>query len=392
MQNTDIKVPVAFVCEPECKGLDHIDFNSEFLRTLLNAGYRVSFLGDRRHIRILQEKLKNICYKEKLYYIASPLVPLHVFFPIRILFDTRFLWQVFKKAKHQNATKLVFLSCNQTNLYVIKLFSLLFRSLRVDVVIHGILEEVATGHPYWGYRNPINLFTRIPFWFGFALQTKTTRRCRLIVLAPWIKNEIKRIFPRLEENIDFIYHPVPLNQKDIYPTIKKKKISICWIGILNSLKGGDAFNEIVSRITSRKDINIEFHLLGFVNDVRFTIHRNVILHGSLHEFLPESVMKKLAPQMDYAILTYPIDSYKLTASGAFATALGYDLPVICLKNRYFSSFFEEFGDIGYIFESVDEIIDLLVEHQEELLKKHDAFLVAIEETRRAINEFNKSKL
>ena len=79
-------------------------------------------------------------------------------------------------------------------------------------------------------------------------------------------------------------------------------------------------------------------------------------------FIERKEFENLISDIDYALYFYTKDKYKITASGAVLDAINARKPIIALKNDYFSYLFGKYGQIGYLFESIEEMgnrIDLL---------------------------------
>lgn len=64
-------------------------------------------------------------------------------------------------------------------------------------------------------------------------------------------------------------------------------------------------------------------------------------------------------QMDAFLFLYDINSYQLSASGALLEAIWNEKPIIALKNAYFEYMFNKFGPMGYLVDSVDDLINII---------------------------------
>ena len=70
-------------------------------------------------------------------------------------------------------------------------------------------------------------------------------------------------------------------------------------------------------------------------------------------------LEKRIEELDIILFLYPCNSYKLMASGAILDALSMQKPIIALKNDYFEYIFKKYSAFGYLFDSIDEIIEVL---------------------------------
>ena len=63
-------------------------------------------------------------------------------------------------------------------------------------------------------------------------------------------------------------------------------------------------------------------------------------------------------QLDYILYLYPVNSYKLTASGAIMDALKLEKPILSLYNDFFNALLKD-NPIGYIKGSVEELAEVI---------------------------------
>lgn len=85
--------------------------------------------------------------------------------------------------------------------------------------------------------------------------------------------------------------------------------------------------------------------------------------------------------LDYILLLYPADTYRLIASGAVLDCIRFRKPVLALATEYFRYLFDKFGRFGYLADSVDELTELL--RHPERLPRSDYDFDAIAEALRA---------
>ncbi len=373
------------VVEPECKGYSHIDFNTSIIRTLVNSGEQIIFIGDSTHIAILKQK----CHSNVSFFsLKTTNIHKNLFY--RLIIDFIFIFKIFSIAKINKTSKVIFLSCNAPNLYVIKLFSWINSNLYIDVYVHGILEEIATGKPYLGYRNPFNWY-KILFWFGWPFLLPAPHTFRFILLSPSMCKEVRKIYRNFKIRLDAITHPIP----DLYYEQKKNILinsrpilRLAWFGILNHAKGGSDFKRLIEAVTLA-NAPVSFDLLGFCNDPSLDLSTNLKLHGDPTHFLSDMKIQQVVPLIDYAIFTYPANSYKLTASGALCTALGYSIPVLCLENNYFRDFFIMYGDIGKMYKNIEDLKEDLIKNTNELIKARNKYVENITNLKNIINTQNQ---
>ena len=51
----------------------------------------------------------------------------------------------------------------------------------------------------------------------------------------------------------------------------------------------------------------------------------------------------------------------MTASGAFTDAVNFEKPIIAIRNEFFDYYFKKFGNIGYLFDNIDDMAEKMIE-------------------------------
>lgn len=132
------------------------------------------------------------------------------------------------------------------------------------------------------------------------------------------------------------------------------------VGTIRKEKGLEQLLSIGRTLTSVD--NVEFYALG-----RVTCDPNLLTDAGIL-YIPESdkdyVSKEMLNQyidkMNCLIFTYPIDSYKFTASGALFDAIDREKIILSLHNDYFDGIFE-ITCFGKLFETVDDMVIFLLQ-------------------------------
>lgn len=60
-------------------------------------------------------------------------------------------------------------------------------------------------------------------------------------------------------------------------------------------------------------------------------------------------------ELDYILLLYPTDTYRLIASGAILDCIRFRKPVIALRTDYFEYLFDKLGPFGILVNDIDEM-------------------------------------
>lgn len=259
------------------------------------------------------------------------------------------VWNVILALKQRHDEVLFF---NYNSLWSLKIVNYICKRRKTDIIVacHGELENFLNG-------TKLNL----PAQAGLNLFTNSNweiaEKLHFCVLGKSILKNISNVviakhvpkFISFEHS--FIPHRVEHHKIDnvlrigTVGTIRKQK------GLADILAIGKALSPIP---------NIEFYALGRItcnpdllikSDIKF-------IPGAEKNYVSKAILNRYIDTMDCLIFTYPIDRYKLTASGALFDAIDREKIIFSLHNDYFDEIFN-MVDIGKLFDSVDEMIEYL---------------------------------
>lgn len=253
-------------------------------------------------------------------------------------------------------SKQTYLLFNSCNVLALPWLLLLNRLLKKNIVIslHGDIEYfVSNDKQFW---KP---------WFWFALVYKFSfaylvRRSgiRFIALSESIKQNVLRIYPRIETNLIGINHPYFFHEE--YSLKQKmlnddKRLVIGILGRLNSSRGLDDFLRIVKHFEA--DLKTGVLVLKSIGGRPFGLDVDTwkdVEWGDLRP-MPREVFDAKVLSLDYILCLYPVESYRFTASGVAMDSLEYLKPIIGLKNHFLRAM-PHSEDVGFLYDTVDEVI------------------------------------
>lgn len=150
-----------------------------------------------------------------------------------------------------------------------------------------------------------------------------------------------------------------------------KELYLGWIGVFNTVKGGTNLLQIADQLDLRANRNIQLSITGRIfYDIQVLLDRGIRLpHNKGLAMLSREEFNKSISVLDYILFLYPVGTYAFTASGAIMDAIDRRIPILALKNDYFNYIFSKYGSIGYLADTVDELVDM-IEH----LEKDKSFL------------------
>jgi len=194
-------------------------------------------------------------------------------------------------------------------------------------------------------------------YYKICIAFPKTKNYHYLVLGDRIRKNLVKLIPSINNNLVAIDHPY--SEKKMRNTNHNyQKIKIACIGWGIQGKGIDDFNNLVSKYYNNNHNLIEFYYIGKLeNDV--IIDQRIILPFPGNKFVPKDEYEQMIAKMNCILFLFPVDSYKLTASGSLLEAVSFNLPIIALKNEYFNEVFEKSLLKGFLFDSVDEIYNFI---------------------------------
>lgn len=238
-----------------------------------------------------------------------------------------------------------------------------FKKTKVVICCHGELEFVSLdtdGFPL--YKRVMSALVRHYFNKG---NLSPARGVNFIVLSDIaLENLQPYVSKELIGRFDAIDHPVmPVESfRSLCPggNDGERCVNIGTVGILNEHKGSGQYLRLIRRVNKeRKDIR--FHAIGHIQcDPSPFIESGVSLPAKVDEPLPYESFLREVDTLDFILYFYSSDKYRLTASGALLDAIRFRKPVIALRNDYFEYFFNKFGELGYLVDSVEEMAELII--------------------------------
>ena len=346
------------LCELQCKGFEHVEFNAAFLKALIDSRKykKIIFFAEKQHISQIKEKDLNI--EDFVEFRTIEIASRSWLNYRRFVPDLFLIKNIFNFCENNLIKNIIFTSVNSSILISTKiLLNTKTFSLKIFGVIHGILESIN--------KRPSLRPWEFPFWFKWALVYGNSAKLNYIVLGDCIKQEVLRKCSSMSSYIHSINHPY-IFESERPKKIDENKIIFGSIGVGSMQKGTNLFFDMARKISAKnKPTQAEFVLAGHIVDERLIENQNeAVLMPLTKGALERSEFERLIYSLDYAVFFYPANVYSLTASGAFMDALAGGIPIIALKNPLFEYYFSVMGDIGYLcenFEEMEKVIEMLLD-------------------------------
>lgn len=341
------------VCDLWAKDLEHYEFNKNILG-ILEKYKDLKYFGKKNQIkRLKKEEFKNI----KFYQINNN-------FKNRIVIILSYIFNILQLNIKSDKEVIIL-----NGIPIIILLSKLLLKKKVYIFLHDLnrLEIGKKG----SYR-----------YLSKIIRIKNNKNFKYIVLGEKIRERLIEIIPEIKENIYYIDHPYSfINKKNNKNMENIIKIGTC--GITNYLKGLESIYELIDKIS--KDSN-KFYYRHFGKSTDKIYEKYIKYFPYKSSLIEKELYEKLIEELDYILILYPINSYRLTASGVYFDCIKFNKPLLGLKNEYFEYMFKKYGEIGKLFNTVDEIIEYLKNDRKKLIEEQQIFWKNMENIRKVLNE------
>ncbi len=233
------------------------------------------------------------------------------------------------------------------------------KKIPIIFMLHGNLEEL---------RKKKKIY-HAGYWIKPAFFYKRKRENqKFLVLGESIRTEVLKYINFIKNDLISIPHPYQM----ISTKIEKKlspKIVMGMIGSFSNEKRSELIYELENRIKQERIQNLELLLVGATqNNLETHAETNVKIWGNGTNKLDEKEYNSGIKLLDYILFFWPNDSYKMTASGAVLDAIAHRKPIIAIKTSYLQWVFETVGDIGFLCETFEELVDIVIRISKKELK------------------------
>ena len=336
------------VVEPQCKGFEHVRFNSGFLATLHNAypSALIEFWAESNHLHNVSEQLLNTALARDVLKLK----PIELNYPTtpwrRIRWEASLCEAVLHHASATHTSLTAFSSVSSTGLIALKRGMAKHNDVNVVAVPHGVLSGLERfSKRVWNW----------PLSIRAAVGLSTPRHLRLVALS-------RSIYGAVGERFDirpWFHLPHPY----IFDSASRCRDAVTGpvrVGILGALRWRIEDYHRVVRNVMRRTSNVQFTLVGHVARLpRQCSDFATYVSGTDSNPVSYGQYETRARRLDYILsITDPVQ-YRYTASASLLDAFNYCKPGLFLRNPLVDEYSAAMGDIGYLADSVDELEEQL---------------------------------
>ncbi len=345
-------------------GNEHSDGNASLigLHLLKYPTKKIHLFSGLEHYNSIINILKNnnINYSNIIFHEIRPFGNFVRDYKL-IIFDFKIAKMVFDFALQENINDILFLYTSTFLLYYVKYFSLFYK-FNIKMVLHGDLERIDVMNYAKSFDKGkiIQFFYALLFGLKIPLNLGNFKNLNYIVYSESIKNNAVKILPKLKKQIIAIPHPYFYQEQQEYQAFKNNKLRLCVVGLSSMRKNIPSLKYLIDELNKIKNLNISIIFAGKIIDKKFleyVLNINFIEKFTLsNKSIATEIRDEAIKNSDYALLTYKLDSYKLIANGAFMDAINYEKPVLAIRNNYIENYFNKYGNIGYMFETIEDLL------------------------------------
>lgn len=342
------------VCEPHCRDLAHVPFNSGIL-TIIHKAFpseQLYFFAQAEHLENIKLSM-GAPLSDSIEWRALLLPPHKSKLYLHFCGYIRLIRPLLKMAQ-QNPKSYIVLTCSNNAILLalkfLRLFS--FKDIWVQVFLHSEL-----GNLLWRSRNPFIRYTD----FTQAMQIQNRRIQYVVIEAPIRKYLIEHL-PCLKNSVRLIEHPISPNDTLCNNLTLNPPIKFGLFGLLTEAKGFDIYLKLAKEFSCQFKGRVQFYAIGHIIKHDKKQDLTALVNDIRDRFMPREKYLNYLQQVHYMCLPYG-EHYIYTASGVLIDAIAYERPIIAMKIPLVENLLSQFGDIGHLcnneseyFNAVSEII------------------------------------
>jgi len=279
-----------------------------------------------------------------------------------ILFINRFYSNTKKEASD------VFFTCLSTTSLYFAGYRFRESKAKVYFILHGEVEFVFDGK--------FGVIDRIKGKIYKRMLKNMHDNMHCIVLSEMVKARLIQESIVGEDKIITIEHPI-ITKEILYEGLNSDTVIFSHIGSAMNKKRSELFFELAGKFQAALAAKkTAFNLIGKFHYDFFVDNMNgVTVVSENNRSVSQHDYEQFIQQSDYAVFTFDSDNYVFRVSGALMDAVLFRKPIIALKQDYIEYLFREGGNIGFLCESLGEmivLIDRLIKRDPVLLSQYSA--------------------
>jgi hypothetical protein len=342
-----------FFAEINKSNESHLAINLAMLEILLKNDFysKIRVYGERKHLELLRNR--NVII-DKIEYKFIPVIEGgFLIWPMKLFLESISIFRILRDAKREKVHFVFISSMFPLAHFAYLLIRPFFKELKVIIGLHGELQYIK--------RENIFKYKFLGFFLRLSLKNKYDKKTLFLVYSGMIQKNLLEEIPEVKNKVFWIDHPykysvVPHENMISFPLV------IGSIGIASKTKNTHfifKLSDILEDIVVNK--NLRFKILGKSMKDILPFQNNNVEYTYQNVMIPKDEYQRDIELLHYIIFFYDNNFYSLSPSGVFFDAVEFEKPIIALKSDLFIYYFERFGNIGYLCDSLEDISILLKE-------------------------------
>lgn len=344
---------VIVISEVVHNGEAHLQVNSCFVQmvSILHPSKRIVFRAEAKHIAALKKSLPeseysnleflsyNKYYNEKKYNWG-----------LRIIGECIQIIKTLRKGKSLGNELYIWTCLFPTGHFFLNLLLLFQRDKKHLIILHGELEYLKTKN-----KRATEILFGIILRVGLYLSNSKTK---YIVLGGNIKNSLKiMLSERILKKTYSILHPYNYYvEGDLNSLNNNEGLIIGAIGTQMLSKNSNFIyllaNHFIDEVIQK---NVTFRTIGKLLPELYQFETDLVEKLYSDSFVSQKQFEFEISKLDFIVFFYDNRAYQLCASGAVFEAIRMNVPIISIKNDFFQWLFENYGDMGFLCDNLEDI-------------------------------------
>ena len=250
---------------------------------------------------------------------------------------------------------IVFCSLLPTHYVCVAIVSRIFKGrFRCLVFMHGELGYLLDPK---GFGQKIGAYS-----LSFTFNIFSRSSVKFCAIGFPVMKRLQKAFPRLENSLVCFEHP-PHNDESI-PSLEiidgNNKPLVGMFGVLTQDKNSEKIYDLEKKIDWKIPNANPLLTIGLASPeflYKQTPNIKHVFEGVVGiDHVPWVKFSAVCRSLDWALFFYdPSGKYGLTPSGVLYDCIHWRIPIVALRNENFSIYFEKYGDLGVLCESVEEM-------------------------------------
>lgn len=344
-----------FFCEVNKTGLEHALVNRQMLTLLARI-----FPGSTTYARVSESHWAAVSRNQHLRGVI-PVFEQVVRseqgnkwrWIVKLLTECKLSFLILRHARREKAAFVFFASSSPVgNLFISLMLKFLFRKCKVIITLHGELQLLKQR----GGKRVDSLYAR---FLRMAFTMRLPGR-RYLVLDKYIRDRLLTYKLLSADSVMAIRHPLTYEGETSPPNVGPG-IVFGHLGVAKLEKRSPLFFELAAKFQSEvAGGHASFVVAGQLLDEMRPFKNKWVEYNDTDELVSHDAYFNHCMKMQYAIFFYDNEGYELISSGTIMDAISFEIPIIALKNRYFTCLFDACEiPPGILCSDFDELCDVL---------------------------------